>query len=68
MLQYYDIFAAEFDADLAQIAAAKVDGGEKQGISGVVDPSFWDTVRVEKTGHKMLFVQGIAKCSLVCAA
>lgn len=61
MLQYYDILCAEFDADVAQIGAAKVVGGEKRGILGVVDPSFWDTVRVEKTGHKMLFARGIAK-------
>jgi len=61
MLQYFDVLSAEFDADLAQIAAAKVEGGEKQGILGVVDPSFWETVRVEKTGHKMLFARGIAK-------
>jgi len=61
MLQYFDVLSAEFDADLAQISAAKVEGGEKQGILGVVDPSFWETVRVEKTGHKMLFARGIAK-------
>lgn len=61
MLQYFDVLSAEFDADLAQIAAAKVEGGEKNGVMGVVDQSFWDTVQVEKTGHKMLFAQGIAK-------
>lgn len=61
MVQYFDVLAGEFDADLAQIAAAKVEGGERQGILGVVDPAFWDTVRVEKTGHKMLFARGIAK-------
>eukprot|EP00812_Abedinium_dasypus_P014480 NODE_8008_length_406_cov_189.888889.p4 GENE.NODE_8008_length_406_cov_189.888889~~NODE_8008_length_406_cov_189.888889.p4 ORF type:complete len:87 (+),score=39.04 NODE_8008_length_406_cov_189.888889:3-263(+) len=61
MLQYFDVLAAEFDADLAQIAAARVEGGERRGILGVVDPSFFDTVRVEKTGHKMLFARGIAK-------
>jgi len=62
MLQYFDVLATEFDADLAQIAAAKVDGGEgKRGILGAVDQSFWETVRVEKTGHKMLFARGIAK-------
>mmetsp|Transcript_78494 Transcript_78494/g.217959 ORF Transcript_78494/g.217959 Transcript_78494/m.217959 type:complete len:271 (+) Transcript_78494:75-887(+) len=61
MVQYFDVLATEFDADLAQIAAAKVEGGEKLGILGVVDPSFWDTVRVTKAGHKMLFARGIAK-------
>lgn len=61
MQQYFDTLATEFDADLAQIAAAKVEGGEKRGILGAVDPSFWETVRVVKTGHKMLFAKGIAK-------
>jgi len=61
MIQYFDVLAAEFDADLAMIAAAKVDGGEQHGILGAVDPSFWDTVRVVKAGHKMLFARGIAK-------
>jgi len=61
MLQYFDVLASEFDADLAQIAAAKVEGGERRGILGAVDPSFWETVRVAKTGHKMLFARGIAK-------
>lgn len=61
MLQYYDVLASEFDADLAQIAAAKVEGGETSGILGVVDPSFWQTVHVAKAGHKMLFARGIAK-------
>eukprot|EP00927_Polykrikos_kofoidii_P010886 TRINITY_DN14595_c0_g1_i2.p1 TRINITY_DN14595_c0_g1~~TRINITY_DN14595_c0_g1_i2.p1 ORF type:complete len:2124 (+),score=411.43 TRINITY_DN14595_c0_g1_i2:108-6374(+) len=61
MVQYFDVLANEFDADLAQIAAAKVDGGDQGGILGVVDPSFWDTVRVTKAGHKMLFARGIAK-------
>lgn len=60
MLSYFDVLAAEFDADLNQIAAAKVDGGGG-GILGAVDPSFWDTVSVKKTGHKMLFARGIAK-------
>jgi len=64
LLQYYDILEAEFDADLSMIAAAKVpqpDGGEKRGVLSVVDPSFWETVKVQKTGHKMLFARGIAK-------
>lgn len=60
-MQYYEVLESEFDADLAQIAAAKVDMGERQGILGAVDPAFWDTVKVEKTGHKMLFARGIAK-------
>jgi len=61
MLSYFDVLAAEFDADLNQIAAAKVEGGERRGILGAVDPSFWETVKVQKTGHKMLFARGIAK-------
>lgn len=59
MLSYFEVLAAEFDADLNQIAAAKVEGGV--GILGAVDPSFWETVSVIKTGHKMLFARGIAK-------
>lgn len=61
MLTYETILAAEFDADLQQIAAAKVDGGDKRGILGAVDPSFWETVKVQRTGHKMLFARGIAR-------
>lgn len=61
MLQYFDILAEQFDADLAQIAAAKVTDGKVDRILDVVDPSFWDTVKVTKAGHKMLFARGIAK-------
>jgi hypothetical protein len=61
MLTYFDVLKTEFDADLGQIAAAKVDASGKGGILGAVDPSFWDTVKVQKTGHKMLFARGIAK-------
>jgi len=58
MLSYFDVLATEFDADLAQIAAAKVEGGRGMGA---VDPSFWDTVKVQKTGHKFIFARGIQR-------
>jgi hypothetical protein len=60
MLSYFDVLAVEFDADLQQIAAAKVEGGTTLSLLGVVDPSFWETVKVQKAGHKMLFARGIA--------
>lgn len=59
MMRYFDRLAAEFDADLSQIAAAKVGGEEKNGIAASVDPAFWETVGVEKAGHKLLFARGI---------
>eukprot|EP00930_Biecheleria_cincta_P057525 TRINITY_DN4344_c1_g1_i2.p1 TRINITY_DN4344_c1_g1~~TRINITY_DN4344_c1_g1_i2.p1 ORF type:complete len:2150 (+),score=554.56 TRINITY_DN4344_c1_g1_i2:469-6450(+) len=61
MLQYYDVLAAEFDSDLQQIAAAKIDGDPSVGIMGTVDPTFWEVVKVTKVGHRMLFAHGIAK-------
>lgn len=61
MLQYFEVLETEFDGDLQQIAAAKVDAAENAGVLGAVDPAFWDTVRVSKVGHKMLFARGIAK-------
>eukprot|EP00929_Paragymnodinium_shiwhaense_P007367 TRINITY_DN11126_c0_g1_i2.p1 TRINITY_DN11126_c0_g1~~TRINITY_DN11126_c0_g1_i2.p1 ORF type:complete len:2684 (+),score=826.66 TRINITY_DN11126_c0_g1_i2:133-8184(+) len=61
MVQYFDILMAEFDGDLAQIAAAKAEAGPQQGLLATVDPSFWETVKVSKAGHKMLFARGIAK-------
>jgi len=61
MLSYFDVLAAEFDADLGQIAAAKVEVPTTRSLMGAVDPSFWETVKVTKTGHRMLFARGIAK-------
>lgn len=57
-MQYYEVLETEFDADLVQIASAKVEGGT--GLKAV-DPSFWDTVKVQKVGHKMVFAKGIAR-------
>lgn len=62
LLQYYDVLAREFDADLTMIAAVKVEGGERRGgLIGCVDPSFWETVKVSKMGHRMLFAKGISQ-------
>merc|ERR1712039_744786 len=55
MLQYYDILVTEFDADLAQIAAVKCDNSSGQGLLSLVDPIFWEIVKVHKMGHRMLF-------------
>lgn len=60
MLQYFDALCAEFDGDLAQIAAVKVEGRPEKGLLGQVDPCFWDVVKVHKTGHRMLFGRGIS--------
>jgi len=60
MLRYFDVLAQEFDADLRQIAAAKVDRDPREGLLNTVEPSFWEAVQVEKAGHKMLFARGIA--------
>jgi len=61
MLEYYDTLEAEFDADLSQIAAAKISGDPSKGVLGTVDPSFWDVVKVSKAGHRMLFAHGISR-------
>jgi len=62
MLQYYEILAAEFDADLAQIVAVRHDSRKgQQGLLGMVDPVFWDIVKVRKMGHRMLFARGISR-------
>ncbi len=61
MLQYKDVLQEEFDGDLEMIKAVKVEGGEMGGALDMVDPSFWETVKVAKTGHKMLFARGIAR-------
>mmetsp|Transcript_47639 Transcript_47639/g.153191 ORF Transcript_47639/g.153191 Transcript_47639/m.153191 type:complete len:1994 (-) Transcript_47639:80-6061(-) len=60
MLQYFDILCTEFDGDLAQIAATKIEGRPEQGFLGQVDPCFWEVVNVRKMGHRMLFAKGIS--------
>jgi len=63
LLQYKDVLMSEFDGDLAQIAASKNESDN--GLLPVVDPSFWDTVKVRKIGHRMLFAKGIAQLTTV---
>jgi len=65
MLQYYDVLASEFEADLTQIAAVKNlpkddDDGPLRSLTESVDPIFWETVQVKKLGHRMLFARGIS--------
>jgi len=61
MLQYFDRLAAEFDADLTQVAAVKNESDNGEGLLGIVDPLFWETIQVHKMGHRMLFARGISQ-------
>jgi len=64
MLQYYDVLASEFEADLTQIAAVKnAPTGEEPPRSLIdnIDPIFWEIVQIRKMGHKMLFARGVSQ-------
>jgi len=61
LMQYFDVLRDEFDADLSQIAAVKGDDANgTKGLFGVVDPIFWEAVKVPKMGHRMLLARGIS--------
>eukprot|EP00927_Polykrikos_kofoidii_P056726 TRINITY_DN50804_c0_g1_i1.p1 TRINITY_DN50804_c0_g1~~TRINITY_DN50804_c0_g1_i1.p1 ORF type:complete len:458 (+),score=62.64 TRINITY_DN50804_c0_g1_i1:89-1462(+) len=61
LLEYFDVLVEEFDGNLSQIAAAKASGNGKQSVVDRVDPLFWETVRVTRIGHKIMFARGIAQ-------
>merc|ERR1712232_1245548 len=62
MLQYHDVLAAEFEADLTQIAAVRNERSNRgPGLMNTVDPIFWEIVNVQKMGHRMLFARGISR-------
>jgi len=60
LLCYHDTLLSEFDSDLAQVAAAKVEG-EHIDVLDYVDPSFWETLSIESDSHKLLFARGFQK-------
>lgn len=59
LLQYHQALVDEFDGDLKQIAAARMEGVTSAGSCAHVDPEFWETIRCTKAGHKLLLAKGI---------
>eukprot|EP00929_Paragymnodinium_shiwhaense_P096892 TRINITY_DN5862_c0_g1_i1.p1 TRINITY_DN5862_c0_g1~~TRINITY_DN5862_c0_g1_i1.p1 ORF type:complete len:1591 (-),score=528.65 TRINITY_DN5862_c0_g1_i1:209-4981(-) len=59
MAQYFDVLKREFDADFSQIAAARLSEPICAGILGKIDPSFWEVVGVNSTGHRLILARGI---------
>merc|ERR1712008_344769 len=60
LLQYLDPILTEFDADFAQIRAAKLARPIAPGALGHIDPLFFEVLGVKSVGHKMLFARGIS--------
>jgi len=63
LLQYLDPIKTEFDADFAQIRAAKLARPIAPGALGHIDPLFFEVLGVKSVGHKMLFARGIINLS-----
>lgn len=61
MLRYEEAIRENFDGDLSQVAAAKVDMPAGSTWQERVDPVFWEAIRVDKIGHRMVLAKAIAK-------
>jgi len=61
LVQYFAALKQEFDADLSQIAVAKLDEPVAAGLLGNIDPCFFEAVGVKPIGHRLLFAKGIMK-------
>jgi len=59
MLQYLDAIKSEFDADFAQIRAARLTQPIAPGALGSIEPSFFEVLGVKPVGHRLLFAKGI---------
>ena len=59
-LQYLGVLNREFDGDLRQIAAVKLDAPINiNSVFGHIEPTFFETIGLTKLGHKLLFARGI---------
>lgn len=61
MLVYYEALKEQFDADLTQIAAARIEIDPKASPVEQVEPTFWEAVKCTKGMHRQLFARGIMK-------
>ncbi|CAK9098443.1 Chaperone protein DnaJ [Durusdinium trenchii] len=61
MMGYYGALVSEFDGDLRQIAAARIEDNPKASQVDQVEPSFWGAINCTKAIDKILFAKGIAK-------
>merc|ERR1712232_1044751 len=59
LLEYFDVIRREFDADFAQIAAARLPTPISPGTLGSIDPSFFEVLGVTSAGHRLLLAKGI---------
>jgi hypothetical protein len=59
MMEYFESIEREFDADLDQILALKLEQPVNAGQLGTVDPILWEACGVNRVGHRLLFARGI---------
>eukprot|EP00438_Fugacium_kawagutii_P019560 Skav218426 [mRNA] locus=scaffold420:118742:119908:- [translate_table: standard] len=59
MMKYFDALKSEFDGDLTQIAAARIENNPKASPIEQVEPSFWSAINCSKGLDKSRFAKGI---------
>ena len=59
LMNYYDALITEFDGDLTQIAAARIDSDPSASPIKQVEPSFWDAINCKKVGDQIKLAKGI---------
>lgn len=59
LLQYFGPIKSEFDGDLLQLAAAKLETPVAPGVLGSVEPTFFEVLGVKTVGHRLLLAKGI---------
>lgn len=59
MLAYYEALKEEFDGDLTQIAAARIENNPRASPVEQVEPTFWEAIKCTKGVHRLKFARGI---------
>eukprot|EP00434_Breviolum_minutum_P000459 symbB.v1.2.000394.t1/scaffold30.1/size407774/10 len=59
LMKYYDALITECDADLTQIAAARIESNPSVSPINQMEPSFWDAINCKKVGDQIKLAKGI---------
>lgn len=59
MMAYYEALKEEFDGDLTQIAAARIENNPRASPVEQVEPDFWEAIKCTKGVHRLKFARGI---------
>lgn len=59
LLQYFEVLCREFDADLRQLAAMKLDKPATVGFVERVDSNLFEVLGVKQMGHRLLMAKGV---------